>query len=184
MQKAHRAREPDLARAHAQHLAAHAAQFRERLAAPPSRGSRRRLRRAERLAIDAEAHLAAPRAKRSASAQGTARDRDGLRRRRRAPCGSARRDPARARRCALRPTRSCPDVRAAKRSISPASRGGATTSVPSRTTPGTRASHQSIAPGRDRPRFAARSRPRRTARACRPRAMTRCRRARATARRA
>ena len=42
--------------------------------------------------------------------------------------------------------RSCPRVRWAKRSISPTSRGGATTSVPARTTPGTRASHQSIAP--------------------------------------
>src|ERR1700722_2923139 len=43
-------------------------------------------------------------------------------------------------------TGACDFVRAAKRSISLASRGGATTSVPSRVTPGTRASHQSIAP--------------------------------------
>src|ERR1700722_15845936 len=42
-------------------------------------------------------------------------------------------------------TGACDFVRAAKRSISLASRGGATTSVPSRVTPGTRASHQSIA---------------------------------------
>ena len=42
----------------------------------------------------------------------------------------------------------------AKRSISPMSRGGATTSVPPRTTPGTRAAHQSIALGQARPRSA------------------------------
>src|ERR1700683_2153326 len=43
-------------------------------------------------------------------------------------------------------TGACDFVRAAKRSISLVSRGGATTSVPSRVTPRTRASHQSIAP--------------------------------------
>ena len=181
--KPHRAREPHLARADAHHLAAHAAQFRKRVARGPAAAIDDDVRvAASVIAIHAEADLAASRDASARPAPPTRRaDRDGLRSAKNSPL---RKRPARSgSSAAMRAssTRSCAAVRAAKRSISLASRGGATTSVPCRVRRRERARPPvDRALRRARPRFAARFRPRRTARACRRRATRRCRRARAT----
>ena len=62
MQKPDRALKRDFARAHADHLAAHAAQFRKRLAGRPASAIDDDFRTAERFAGDAEPDLAAFRA--------------------------------------------------------------------------------------------------------------------------
>ena len=150
MQEAHRAGQRHLARPHADHLAAHAAQVRQmaaRAAKPrqstttpalalcPSGCSpsspNRRSRAARDEALGERVHRRARIEMALVGEEEPFAEAPGEIRLERGDRASS--------------TRSWPDVRAAKRSISPASRGGATTSVPSRATPGTRASHQSIA---------------------------------------
>ena len=123
MQQAHRTREADLGAVQHRHLAAHAAQLRQKIPRREPATVEDRTRQAcRRVGLDpdplrppaARPAPRAPRAGRDAPPAGNA-----------ARGRSARRDRARARRRPVRPAVLCPRVRRAKRSISPRSRPGA-----------------------------------------------------------